>query len=262
MSYRGDGRTARVLCALQGGTDLEYFEISLGSRRLEVGVRREDLSPELRERAREIALAAGNEIEAHIAGDPAFATSSEPRPVRRVAPPIIRAMAEAAARCGVGPMTAAAGAVAEWIGREIARISPDVVVGSDDALYLESRRDRLVGVFAPDSLLAGRFDLEIAANDARRGLGICVFQDRGGTPAPGGDPMGVVIVVAHSAPLCGAVAAATGGRVSGKDDLEAAVTYACSVPGVVGAVALSGRNLAAKGRLILRPLLRPSTGEA
>ena len=60
------------------------------------------------------------------------------------------------------------------------------------------------------------------------------------------------VVVAECAVLADAVATATGNRVKGKDDLQAAVDYACSIPGVIGAVTVLGPDLAAKGRITLK----------
>jgi len=50
-----------------------------------------------------------------------------------------------------------------------------------------------------------------------------------------------------------------GNLVRTKDDLEKAVTFACSVPGVYGAVVVLGGDLAARGRLTLRSLNEGST---
>lgn len=66
---------------------------------------------------REILLRRG-ELEAYLRSDPRFGCSLEPCAVRRGAPEIARRMAEAAARVGVGPMAAVAGAIAGSGGAE------------------------------------------------------------------------------------------------------------------------------------------------
>lgn len=53
-------------------------------------------------------------LENYIREDLQFRTTLKPYPVRPNAPEIVRAMAEAGARAGVGPMAAVAGAIAEF----------------------------------------------------------------------------------------------------------------------------------------------------
>ena len=60
-------------------------------------------------------------LEDYIENHPIFLTALEPLPVPQNAPKMIREMAEAAQRVGVGPMAAVAGAIAENVGREFSR---------------------------------------------------------------------------------------------------------------------------------------------
>lgn len=249
-SERGERHYRR----LHRAVDLAYFQITWKETDLHVGVRREDFSPELVQRAGDTVRRLRGDIEDYIAADPVFATTLEPHPVPRGAPPIVRAMAEAAAVCGVGPMAAVAGAVAEWVGRDLALLSPDVLVENGGDIHIQSERERLVGLFAGSSPYTGRAALVISGADAGRGLGVCTSSGTVG-PSLSLGCADAAIIVARSASLADAVATATGNQIKGKGDLEAAVNFACSVPGVFGALAIVGRNLAAKGRLTLRPVL-------
>ena len=65
------------------------------------------------------------------------------------------------------------------------------------------------------------------------------------------------VAVARDAALADAAATALGNRVRGPADLEAAVDWAASLPGVEGAVAILGDRLAVRGDLELVPTPSP-----
>ncbi len=250
----------RVYRAWHRQDDLVHFQVAIKESDLDVGVRREVFTPDLARRTAELVRRVRRDIEDYIASDPVFATTLEPHAVPETAPAVVRAMAAAAASAGVGPMAAVAGAVAEWVGRALTRLSRDVVVENGGDIYLRSRRGRLIGVFAGPSPFTSRLALEIAAADASGGLGVCTSSGTVG-PSLSFGRADAAVVVARCSPLADAVATAAGNRVRGRGDeapgpadLEAAVDYACSVPGVLGALVIVGENLFARGRLTLRPV--------
>jgi len=243
----------RVYRELHLEVDLVHFQIKLKETDLDIGVRRAAFAPDLALRTSELVRRARKDIEDYIAVDPVFATTLEPHPVPATAPDIVRAMAAASAPCGVGPMAAVAGAVAQWVGRELARFSRDVIVENGGDIYLRSRRGRTIGVFAGTSPFTGTLAIELPREAAEDGLGVCTSSGTVGHSLSFGRADAAVIV-AKCALLADAAATATGNRVKGKADLEAAVDYACSMPGVLGAVAIIGSDLAAKGQITLRRL--------
>lgn len=91
------------------------------------------------------------QIKAYMALDPAFGPSLTPVPVPDTAPAIIRSMAEAALHCGVGPMAAVAGTVAEYSARALLDQSPDILVENGGDLFLCSTRRRVVAILADPS---------------------------------------------------------------------------------------------------------------
>jgi hypothetical protein len=249
---------------LHRGADLTHFQVSVKETDLDVGVSTHAYSPGLVLRAANSVRRCRLELEAYIARDPVFASSLEPWPADEAAPEIARVMAAAAALAGVGPMAAVAGAMAEWVGRDL-RLAPEVERGPDipgiivengGDIYLRSERDRRVSVFAGTSPFSGRLGLLIPAEQAREGLGVCTSSGTVG-PSLSFGCADAVVVVAHSTPLADAVATSAANRVTGPGDLEAAVAYACSIEGILGAVAILGDHFAAKGRVTLEPLGGP-----
>lgn len=91
-------------------------------------------------------------LQAHIARQSEFATSLEPVEVWADASQIIQDMARAGRICGVGPMAAVAGAVAQWVAAWIAEHCPEagptLLVENGGDLYLRSDRERIIGLLA------------------------------------------------------------------------------------------------------------------
>jgi len=128
-------------------------------------------SSNLKRKAHRLVLKYRSILEKYIERHPTFLTSLEPLPIPRDAPHIIRQMAEAAHKAGVGPMAAVAGAIAEFVGNELLAFSPEIIVENGGDIYLKSSRGRIVGIYAGESPLTGKLGLEINGRDTP--VGIC-----------------------------------------------------------------------------------------
>ncbi len=87
-------------------------------------------------------------LSAYIAWHPEFLTSLRPLDVGPEAPDIVQNMARAGRACGVGPMAAVAGAVAQWVAERCVAQSPNLLVENGGDVYLCSTRERIVGLLA------------------------------------------------------------------------------------------------------------------
>ena len=90
-------------------------------------------------------------LEDFIRHDPLFVQTLEPYQVPEEAPEIVRRMAEAASKMGVGPMASVAGAIAEYAVRAMVRAGARHVLvdnGGDIALYLS--HPVIIGIYAGD----------------------------------------------------------------------------------------------------------------
>ena len=90
-------------------------------------------------------------LKAYIAADPRFLESLVPVEVPPDAPALVRDMAAAALACGVGPMAAVAGAIAQAVADRFAPQSPDLLVENGGDCYLHSTRPRTVALLADPS---------------------------------------------------------------------------------------------------------------
>ena len=185
-------------------------------------------------------------LEGYIESHPLFATSLEPLPVASDAPPLVREMAEAAARAGVGPMAAVAGAIAELVGRELLPLSPEVIVENGGDIFLKTSRKRLVGLYAGESALSGKLAFEVWPEETP--LGVCTSSGSVGHSLSMGKA-DAVVVFSPSAAVADAAATAIGNRVQSADDIAAAVEFARTIEGVGGVVIVVGDHLGLWGQV-------------
>lgn len=228
--FEPSGRRWVAFRAAQGTSDLYLLA-------------RSDLSSEALEEVRRVR----RRLEEHIAGRPEFATALRPlRQPDEPIEPILRAMYDAGRAAGVGPMAAVAGALAEAVGRKLRESSPEVVAENGGDLYLDLIEDATVGIFAGASPFSGKVGLRIRAS--RCPLGVCTSSGTVG-PSLSFGVADAATVLAPDAALADAVATGVGNRVQGPDDLQGAVDWALTVPGVRGAVAVLGDRLAVRGEV-------------
>lgn len=188
-------------------------------------------------------------IEQEIARDRRFLTSLEPLPVRAEAPPIVRAMYESASAAGVGPMAAVAGAVAEYVAAGLLAHSPQVVVENGGDIYLVTKHSRVVGIQAGNSSLSGRVGLAIPPETS---LSICTSSGTVGHSLSFGKA-DAAVAVANTGALADAVATALGNRVQTAADVQAALDWAQTVPGIREAIVIVGETLGVWGEFELQP---------
>lgn len=201
---------------------------------------------DLRKKALNSVLKCRQLLETYIRQHPDFLTSLEPLGVDRDAPGFIREMAKAADQVGVGPMAAVAGAIAEFVGRELLDISPEVIVENGGDIFLKSRKRRTIGIYAGMSPLSGQIGLEIEAEDTP--LGICTSSGTVGHSFSFG-AADAVVVTASSVSLADAAATAIGNRVSKPGDIAGGIEFAQGVSGLTGVAIIKDDQLGICGQL-------------
>ena len=145
-------------------SDLVSFRVRIRETDLLV-LAQHDLSQEARRAARR----ARTTLEAWIEGCPEFARTLAPLPCPPYAPRLVRDMCAAAQAARVGPMAAVAGAIAEFVARELEPHSPEVIVENGGDAYLMGSRERVAAVFAGWSPLstASRSSCPVIASRSR-----------------------------------------------------------------------------------------------
>ncbi len=189
-----------------------------------------------------------NQLERYIEKNPDFLTSLKPLAMPSRAPRIVLDMIEAGQKVGVGPMAAVAGAIAEYVGRELLAFSPEIIVENGGDIFLKIARKRTVGIYAGDSPLTGKIGLEINPQDTP--LGVCTSSGTVGHSLSFGQADAAVIIAA-SATLADAVATAIGNRVSRPEDVDSAIEYGKNIAGLKGIVIIIGKSVGAWGDIRL-----------
>jgi ApbE superfamily uncharacterized protein (UPF0280 family) len=231
--------------------DLVHFQLTVAETDLDIGVRKERFSPKLVKWVEETIRICRKPLEDYIQRDPGFVTALTPYTVLPNAPVIVQTMAEAGCLAGVGPMAAVAGAVAEWVGKSIAKRSRDVIVENGGDIFMRTSSIRRVGIFAGESPLSNRVAIEIRPEQTP--LGICTSSGKVG-PSLSFGKADAVVVLSPSVALADAVATACGNLVQTVDDLERTLEFASEITGVTGVLVIKDDRLAVWGSVKLIPM--------
>jgi ApbE superfamily uncharacterized protein (UPF0280 family) len=223
--------------------DLVVFNVTVRETDLYISA-----ASNLRRKAHRLVLKYRQVLEEYIERHPQFLTSLEPLGVGEDTPHIVRDMADAASRVGVGPMAAVAGAIAEYVGRELLEYSPEIIVENGGDIYLKSLRKRTIGIYAGDSPLSGKIGLEIAADETP--LGICTSSGTVGHSLSFGKA-DAVIVLSPSTSLADAAATAIGNLVSMPADIQKGIECAQRIEGLRGVVIIKDDSLGVHGSVKL-----------
>lgn len=186
-------------------------------------------------------------IEDYIAKDRRFLTVLKPLVVELNAAPIVKKMAKVARCANVGPMAAVAGAVAEFLGRDLLRKGyKDIIIENGGDIFLVTRKTRKIGIYAGRLKLCSRLYLKIKPQDTP--IGICTSSGKVGHSLSFG-LADAVTILSKNASLADTVATATANRVRSKEDLQKAVDFAKSIKGILGAIIIIKNRLISWGRV-------------
>lgn len=236
---------------LHRASDLYYFSLCIRESDLAIGVDQESFSDGLMSLCRkELARLRGN-LEDYISCHPEFRTALVPIPLLPAAPPIAQVMAKAAWACNVGPMAAVAGAIAQAMGEKLLQQVKEVIVENGGDIYLYSRRERTVSVFAGQSSFSNRLGIRIYPQDTP--LGICTSSGTVG-PSLSFGKADAAVLISPSAALADAAASRAGNMVQNEEDLGKAIDAVKDIPGIEGVLMIKGDSLAAWGKIELLPV--------
>ncbi|GAG74527.1 unnamed protein product [marine sediment metagenome] len=173
------------------------------------------------------------QIESYIYSHPLFKSTLLPYSQDKKAPEIIKSMIHTTALCGVGPMAAVAGAIAEFVGKELLNYSSEVIVENGGDIFIKSNKMRKVSIFAGESPLSQRIVLRIRAQENY--CGICTSSGTVG-PSLSFGQADAVTVISDSVLLADAAATAVGNIIKTRKVIEQGLIYAQKIKGVKGVV--------------------------
>jgi len=185
-------------------------------------------------------------LESYIDTNPEFRTTLLPFPQDPLAPAIIREMITQSTVCGVGPMASVAGAIAEFVGKDLSGFTENLIIENGGDIFLLSQKSLSIGIFAGESTLSYKVKLSIKPDETP--LGICTSSATVG-PSLSFGKADAVCVLSSCATLADAAASAVGNCVKNKNDIKKALNYGLKIPGVRGVVIIIGNEMGAAGEV-------------
>lgn len=222
---------------------LEIFRVTVRETDLFITAQRNLTSEALRSIERHRTL-----IENYIKLSADFLSSLTPLPNDKQAPDIVQKMLSAGIAARVGPMAAVAGAMAEFVGRDLLKCSSEIIVENGGDIYLSCRRDITIGIFAGKSPLSNRITLKI--DPEQMPLGVCTSSGTVG-PSLSFGKADAVCVLASSSTLADAAASHIGNQIKTKKDIRKALQSGARIPGVTGMVIIIDDHMGAWGAVTL-----------
>jgi hypothetical protein len=162
-----------------------------------------------------------------------FLTSLLPLPADNLAPPIVRDMLINSNICGVGPMAAVAGAIAQFVGDDLFDLTEMLIIENGGDIYLKSRDKLTVSVFAGESPLS--YKVNFIVKPEKTPVGICTSSATVG-PSLSFGKADAVCVISKSATLADAAASAIGNKVKNKKEIKSALDFGMKIKGVEGII--------------------------
>ncbi len=226
--------------------DLVSFSVVVRETDLYIRARRN-----LKRKALKAVLKYRAPLEGYIERHPEFLTSLTPLPVGEDAPQIVKAMANAAKEVGVGPMAAVAGAIAEYVGKDLLPFSLEVIVENGGDIFLKTLKKRLIGIYAGGSPLSGKVALEIQSEETP--LGVCTSSGTVGHSLSFGRA-DACTVLSPSTSLADAAATAIGNLVREVEDIPRGIEFAQRVKGLKGVVIIKDDRIGLWGEVKMLPV--------
>ena len=223
--------------------DLVNFEVIVKETDLFVRARK-DLSRETRESV----LKYRHQLETYISTHPEFHRSLIPLEEDPFAPEIVQDMIRTSQRASVGPMAAVAGAMAQFVSKDLLPLSEELIVENGGDLYLVISKERTIGIYAGSSPLSLKIGIRVSPEGSP--LGICTSSGTVG-PSLSFGKADAICMLSKSASLADAAATAVGNIVREKKDIEAGLEKAKEISGILSAVIIAGDNVGDWGDLNL-----------
>jgi len=191
---------------------------------------------DLDEESRAAALSFWEQLEAYALRNPDIRTSKRPIEVSVDAPAIVQEMVQAGRTAGVGPMYSFLGALADHVGRFLARSAGELTVAcGGDYFIVAKKRQKLTVLRRPNGA-----SIAVVVPPRREGVGIS-------TNLGGRAHMDGLAVLASSCMLADAAAAGVQAILAKPDGFRGALDYLKKVPGVYGAVVILGERIGMMG---------------
>jgi len=193
------------------------------------------------------------EIEQYLLTDPVFGKTFEPHRIEPNAPEIVKVMADAANRSGVGPMASVAGVFSEMVGRYLMQQFDiqELVVENGGDIFLKINQNLLMSVYAGNSPLSEKIGIEIQASESP--LGVCTSAGTVGPSVSLGKTDATMIICRNTA-LADALATTFGNLVQVPEDVQPVTQQTEQFPEILSAVIICRDKIGIRGQFEMKLL--------
>lgn len=191
------------------------------------------------------------QMESYMASHREYLTSLTPCPAMSDAPEILHRMSSAALKAGIGPMSAVAGAVGEYIAVSVTERFDcrEIIVENGGDIYACFSSPLDVSVFAGNSPLSEKVGLHIPAEYSP--LGICTSSGTVGPSLSFGKADAVMIISRETA-LADSYATAFANEITTADDIDSVIKDISSKEDILGAIIIKDDKMGITGEFDLR----------
>ena len=184
------------------------------------------------------------QLEEYIRQRPDFLHSLVPIDADPLAPNIVKQMLAASASVGVGPMACVAGAIAEFVGKDIESVSEEYIIENGGDIQLRTRKERMALVYAKDSPFSNK--LGIRLKPRKEAYGVCTSSGTVGHSLSFGKA-DAVCILAPSALFADGLATRVGNMVKEESDIPQALEQGKTHADVMGILIILGDKLGVWG---------------
>jgi uncharacterized protein len=220
-------------------SDLVSFRAVYGETDLFLGC-----DSDLKTRAEEIIKTLRLQLNKYITGRPVFESSFVPVRYDLFAPRIAKEMMKASSAMKVGPMAAVAGVFADIVGKELMKLSSQVIVENGGDIFMKTSVPRKVAVYAGASAFSEKIALDIEPGETP--LGICTSSGTVGHSVSFGSA-DAVVVKADTSAIADAAATAICNDIRALDDIERALEKYGKAKKIRGLLIIKGEKMGISG---------------
>ena len=192
-------------------------------------------------------------LEEHIAACPEFRDSLVPVMAPAGVHPILQDMYEATQAAGTGPMSAVAGAVAEYISRDILEEykADEVIVENGGDIFMKLTTPAIISVYAGDSPLSEKIALQIRPEETP--LSVCCSSGTVGHSLSFGIA-DACMIACRSGALADAFATAFCNEVKSREMVHEVTENALHKPEIASVVIIAGDKVGLGGSIEIKLL--------
>lgn len=173
------------------------------------------------------------QVNSYIEEYPDFAVSLSPVSVSASSPGIVEAMSENCSAAGVGPMAGIAGAIAEFVGRDLLNVCSNIIVENGGDIFAKADFPLTAGLYVGEESLFNKMSITIDKPGIP--FGLCASSAKLGHSLSFGSA-DLAVVLAESAVFADALATKLVNMTKSPKDISKVIEFAKKFPETLGVV--------------------------